>query len=94
MIANALCHVSNMMLLGFTKPHQEVYCVGCDLQYPSDGPTHFYSGGTADPLRFTPEQLAIMLNQIKQKTDVYGIKIYVGQTDRPTALPFERKDPV
>lgn len=93
MIANALCHVCNMMLLGLTV-RQDVYCVGCDLQYPSDGPTHFYEGGTPDPRRFTKDQLVIMLTQIKTKAEMFGLNIYVGQTDLPTTLPFERKDPI
>jgi hypothetical protein len=26
--------------------------LGCDLYYPESGPTHFYEGGTNDPMRF------------------------------------------
>lgn len=28
--------------------------LGCDMVYPSSGPTHFYGSGTADPLREDP----------------------------------------
>jgi len=93
MIANALCHVVNMQLLRLVG-FQPVYVVGCDLQYPKDGPTHFYPNGTADPLRFGEENLLTMLNQIKRGAAGHGITdIYVGQTTLPTLLPFERREP-
>lgn len=92
MIANALCHLINLQVLQLA-PTAPIYIVGCDLQYPKDGPTHFYEGGTPDPLRFTDDQLAYMLFQIKRQAAEFGISIYVGQTVLPTKLPFERKDP-
>ncbi|MBI1172013.1 hypothetical protein GC209_11480 [bacterium] len=37
-------------MLAALKP-QVIAVLGCDMQYPTQGPTHFYGTGTPDPLR-------------------------------------------
>lgn len=86
-VTDALAHLLNEAVAD--RCRLTVHVVGCDMQYPKEGPTHFYGTGDPDPLRYTPAELGAVLGAIKTAYGSYGAKIYNAGGQPRTALPFD-----
>lgn len=66
----------------------ELNLVGCDMDYSGDK-THFYDGGTPDPLRIPREVMADHLQTLK---DTYAGFHRIVTLGPPSILPFNQGD--
>ena len=64
--------------------------VGCDLDYSGEE-THFYSGGTSDPMRIPSSDLERQLRVLGQQ--FFGLHEIVTLGPKPSILPFPQGDP-
>lgn len=65
--------------------------LGCDLYYPEKGKTHFYKGGTNDPMRFDPEYHELKFKQFMEVCDRKNIK-YINHSGESRGLnPFPQE---
>ena len=89
MFFNALQHLINEHIQ--EKNIQEVNVVCCDLIYEGDE-THFYKGGTPDPLRLGEELLLANINFFKEEYKKRGVGLYnLCPEGKKSLLNFERK---
>lgn len=50
--------------------------LGCDMDYPTSGNTHFYGTGTPDPLRLGNESLIELIERFATIAKEEGVKVY------------------
>ena len=87
MVLNACYDILNRAIL--KGECLELNLVGCDMDY--SGPqTHFYEGGTADPMRIPQEVLVRHLNRLNKAYTGFHIIKTLGP---PSILPFESGNP-
>lgn len=85
---DALVHLLNEAIHDEVK--LTVHVAGCDMVYPSSGPSHFYGNGPADPLRYTQEQLAKALLAVQGFYEKAGATLRNVSGQVETRLPWER----
>lgn len=89
MILNTLCYLLNRSIS--FKHKCKVVLSGCDCVYEGED-THFYDGGSPDPIRYGKEWLQTELLRIQDFYKQEGCQLFNISPSKKTLLPFKKVD--
>lgn len=89
MMFNAIFDILNRCI--FVEYPLELSLIGCDMNYTNTTKTHFYEGGTNDPLRLGEDTLIKVSEETKYIFSKSNSKIYNISTEK-SFLKFDRNN--